>query len=132
MSTVLYVAGALAFLAGLVAIGFGSPASALDFGNTLIVAGTTAAVGGLITIALAAVTARLQHLTELMSAPLPPEHTETAPSPPSPPPPRFEPKPAPDAKPAPFEPRGPSTPPEFPAFGGAPPPMPIAGMAASA
>ena len=72
MSTVLYLAGVLALLAGLVAIGFGSPASALDFGNTLIAAGTGAAVGGLVTIALAAAVSRLQRIAELLAAPLPP------------------------------------------------------------
>ena len=74
MSTLLYVLGVLATLAGLVAIGFGTPASALDFGNTLIVAGTTAAVGGLITIGLAAAVGRLQRLADLLSNPLMHEH----------------------------------------------------------
>lgn len=115
MATILYVAGGLAFLAGLVATAFGSPASALDFGNTLIEAGVTGAVGGLITIALGAVVGRLQRIVDLLSAPLPHEHEQ-----PASPPPRFE------SRPAPFEPRGPSAPPEFPPFAAATPPGPPA------
>ena len=129
MSTLLYVLGVLATLAGLVAIGFGSPASALDFGNTLIAAGTTSAVGGLITIGLAAAIGRLQRIADLLSAP-PHEHAENLALPPSPAPPpkplrpeprpaRLEPKTA-ESSPAPFEPRGPSTPPEFPPFSSVP------------
>jgi hypothetical protein len=124
MSMLLYVLGVLAMLAGLVAIGFGSPASALDFGNTLIAAGTTGAIGGLITIGLAAAIGRLQRIADLLSNPLMDEHVvHPAPPPPPPPPPkppRIEPARArsewksADATPAPFEPRGPSTPPEFP------------------
>ena len=130
MSTLLYVLGVLATLAGLVAIGFGSPASALDFGNTLIAAGTTSAVGGLITIGLAAAIGRLQRIADLLSAPPPHEHAENLAPPPSiappPKPPRPEPRPArlepkaAELSPAPFEPRGPSTPPEFPPFSSVP------------
>jgi hypothetical protein len=126
MSSLLYVFGLLAALAGLLAIGFGSPASALDFGNTLIAAGTTAVMGGLITVGLAAVVGRLQRIADLLSGPLPQEHVDHPAPPPAPPRPprtdakplRSEPKPPPE--PAPFEPRGPSTPPEFPPFSSVP------------
>ena len=104
MSTVLYLAGVLALLAGLVAIGFGSPASALDFGNTLIAAGTGAAVGGLVTIALAAAVSRLQRIAELLAAPLPHDYHAPAaapsPAPPPAPPAKFEPKAPAETKPA--------------------------------
>jgi hypothetical protein len=124
MSILLYVLGVLAVLAGFVAIGFGSPASALDFGNTLIAAGTTAIMGGLVTIGLAAVIGRLQRIAEILADPLMHEHVvHPAPPPPAPPKPtrfegkpaRTEPRPA-EASAAPFEPRGPSIPPEFPPF----------------
>jgi hypothetical protein len=116
VASLLYAVGALVFLAGLVALGFGTPASALDFGNTLIIAGTTAGCGGLIVIALAAVTARLQRIADSMGGPLQADYGETThvpavtPAPPPPSPPPVEQK----SPPQPFEPRGPSVPPEFP------------------
>src|SRR3974390_1482909 len=116
MSTLLYVLGVLATLAGVVALGLGRPASALDFGNTLIAAGTTSAVGGLITIGLAAAIGRLQRIADFLSAPPPHEHAENLAPPPSiappPKPPRPEPRPArlepkaAEPSPVPFEPRG--------------------------
>jgi hypothetical protein len=111
MSALLYIAGAIAFLAGLAAIAFGIPSSALDFGNTLIVAGTSGAVGGLIVFGLGAVVSRLQRIAENIGIANAVEHIEPSVSaPPRPVPPRPEPR----AEPKPFEPRGPSTPPEFP------------------
>jgi hypothetical protein len=128
MSILLYVLGVLATLAGLVAIGFGTPASALDFGNTLIAAGATAAVGGLIIIAVGAAVSRLQRIADLLSAPLHAEYPAPPPPPPPPPkPPRTQARPgwseakaSSEPAPAPFEPRGPSTPPEFPPFSSVP------------
>lgn len=109
----LTVAGAIALVAGLAAIGFGIPSSSLDFGNTLIGAGTTAAVGGLIVIGLGVVVARLQRIADTIAVANVIEHIEPAmPEPPRPLPPRPEPR----AEVKPFEPRGPSTPPEFPPF----------------
>ena len=64
MATVFYVVGTVVLLAGLAAIGLGTPASALDFGNTLLMIGTTASVGGLLLIALGAVVAQLQRIAE--------------------------------------------------------------------
>ena len=50
MSVLLFGVGAFALFAGLVMVGFGIPINEFSFGNTLIIAGTTAAVGGLIII----------------------------------------------------------------------------------
>ena len=50
MSGLLYGVGAIAVVVGVVMVGFGIPVNEFSFGNTLIVAGTTAAVGGLIVI----------------------------------------------------------------------------------
>jgi hypothetical protein len=109
MAAALYIAGTITFVAGLAAIAFGTPSSALDFGNTLIVAGTTSAVGGLIVIGLGAVVSRLQRIADNIGVANAVEHIERpTPVPPQRPEPRVEPKP--------FEPRGPSTPPEFPPF----------------
>jgi hypothetical protein len=95
----------------LAAIGFGTPASALDFGNTLLVIGTTASVGGLLLIALGAVVAQLQRIAENLAFDVE-RHAQPAfrPAPPEP-----LPRPMPSAgMPEPFEPRGPAVPPEFP------------------
>ena len=66
MSGVLYGVGAIAFVLGVVTIGFGVPSSDFSFGNTLIVAGTTAAVGGLIIVALGVAVSRLEQLAEAL------------------------------------------------------------------
>jgi hypothetical protein len=46
---------------------FGIPVHEFSFGNTLIVAGTTAAVGGLIVIAIGVAVAQLQKIAELLA-----------------------------------------------------------------
>ncbi|WP_210209602.1 hypothetical protein [Undibacter mobilis] len=46
-------------------IGFGVPISEFSFGNTLIIAGTVAMVGGLIVLALGVVVRELQHLADV-------------------------------------------------------------------
>ncbi len=112
MSMLLYIAGGMAFLAGLAAIAFGSPASALDFGNTLIVAGATSAVGGLIVIGLGAVVSRLQRIADNLGIADAVDHIEPVVAAPR----SVQPRPEPRVEPKPFEPRGPSTPPEFPPF----------------
>ena len=48
MPALLYGIGAFTLFAGLLMIGFGIPINEFSFGNTLIGAGTTASVGGLI------------------------------------------------------------------------------------
>jgi hypothetical protein len=102
MSAVLYGIGGLAFVVGIVLAGFGIPVSEFSFGNTLIMAGATVAACGLIVVALAAVTAQLQHLNDMLgqgaAGQMAHEPSEIHPA----------------AEPHPFEPRGPAEPPEFP------------------
>jgi len=64
MSRVLFIVGGLTLIAGVGMIGFGIPINEFSFGNTLILAGTTAAVGGLIILGLGAVVAQLRQLAE--------------------------------------------------------------------
>ncbi len=64
MSVVLYVVGAIAVMIGVAMVGYGIPINEFSFGNTLIVAGTTAAVGGLIVGALGVAVAQLQRLMD--------------------------------------------------------------------
>jgi hypothetical protein len=63
MSVLLYIIGALAFAAGVITLGFGFSIE-LSFGNSLIVAGASAAVGGLIVFGLGAVVSQLQRIVE--------------------------------------------------------------------
>ncbi len=67
MSGLLFGAGAIAVLVGAAMIGVGVPVNEFSFGNTLIVAGATVAVGGLIIIGLGMVVAQLQRLTEALA-----------------------------------------------------------------
>jgi hypothetical protein len=82
MSGLLFGIGAVAFVVGAVMIGFGIPINEFSFGNTLIIAGITAAVGGLIVIGLGVVVAQLQRIAEALAT--------RAPSRPSRPPDMFE------------------------------------------
>jgi hypothetical protein len=68
MSIVLYVLGILSAGAGLAAIAFGIPVKEFSFGDTLIVAGTTGFVGGLIVIGLGAVVTYLSRVIEMLGA----------------------------------------------------------------
>jgi len=68
MSVLLFIVGAITLILGVGAIGFGIPINEFSFGNTLIVAGMTAAAGGLIVIALGAVVAQLHRLSETLAA----------------------------------------------------------------
>lgn len=68
MSVLLYVVGALAAIAGAAAILFGVPVKEFSFGDTLIVSGTVALIGGLIVVGLAAAVAQLQRLSEMVGA----------------------------------------------------------------
>ena len=65
MAIFLYVVGALAFLAGIVTTYFGISIE-LSFGNSLIIAGSTATVGGLILIGLGAAVGQLQRVTDAL------------------------------------------------------------------
>jgi hypothetical protein len=67
MSGMLYGVGAIAIVVGVVMVGFGIPVNEFSFGNTLIVAGTTVAVGGLIVIGLGVVVAQLQRIHEALA-----------------------------------------------------------------
>jgi len=67
MSVLLFVVGAIAVMAGVGMVGYGIPINEFSFGNTLIVAGTTAAVGGLIVIALGVVVGQLQRIGEMLA-----------------------------------------------------------------
>src|SRR5262249_57750949 len=58
--------GVLVTAAGATMIGFGIPINAFSFGNTLIVGGTTALVGGLILIAIAAAVRQLRRIADAL------------------------------------------------------------------
>ncbi len=64
MSILLYIASAIVVMAGAAMIGFGIPINEFSFGNTLIIAGTTTIVGGLIIFGLGAAVAQLQRVAE--------------------------------------------------------------------
>jgi hypothetical protein len=68
MSGLLFGVGAVAVVVGAVMIGFGIPINEFSFGNTLIISGTSTAVGGLIVIGLGMVVAKLKRLTEALAA----------------------------------------------------------------
>jgi hypothetical protein len=67
MSILLFVVGAVAFAIGVAMIGFGIPINEFSFGNTLIISGTVAAVGGLIVFALGIAVSQLQRLTDALA-----------------------------------------------------------------
>src|SRR5215470_14105261 len=67
MPALLYGIGAFTLFAGLLMIGFGVPINEFSFGNTLIMAGTTASVGGLIIIGLGVVAGQLRRVAETMA-----------------------------------------------------------------
>src|SRR5580704_7047918 len=66
MSVILFILGILLTGAGIVAIGFGIPINEFNLGNTLIVAGTTAAAAGLILIGLAAAVDQLSQIAKAL------------------------------------------------------------------
>src|SRR4051812_27152868 len=68
MSGILVAIGALTAVVGAALVGFGIPVKEFSFGNTLIQAGVTAVVGGLIIVALGFVVAQLHRLAEALSA----------------------------------------------------------------
>ncbi len=106
MSGLLFGVGAIAVMVGVAMVGFGIPINEFSFGNTLIGAGTTALVGGLIIIGLGAAVAQLQRIAELLATRAPirssrpldmfeaPAGARAAPAPgriPFPPKPKFDP-----------------------------------------
>jgi len=86
MPALLYGIGVLSLFSGLVMIGFGIPINEFSFGNTLISAGTTAAVGGLAIIGLGVVAGQVRRLAEAfvgqppsrLSEPIEPDATVAA------------------------------------------------------
>jgi hypothetical protein len=68
MSGILFAVGAITAVVGVAMVGFGIPVKEFSFGNTLIQAGVTAVVGGLIIVALGFVVAQLHRLAEAMAA----------------------------------------------------------------
>lgn len=72
MSILLFCVGTIAFLAGVAMAAYGLPVSEFSFGNTLISAGASTAVGGLIVIGLGAVVAKLNHISDSLSSQVPP------------------------------------------------------------
>ncbi|MBS0536921.1 MAG: hypothetical protein JSR72_22920 [Proteobacteria bacterium] len=69
MPILLYCVGAVAFAIGAAAIGYGIPINEFSFGNTLIISGAVAAMGGLVVLALGVVVSRVQQLTEALARP---------------------------------------------------------------
>jgi hypothetical protein len=67
MSVLLFVVGAIVAMLGVGMVGYGIPINEFSFGNTLIVAGTTATVGGLIVIAVGAAVSQLQRIAETLA-----------------------------------------------------------------
>lgn len=67
MSMVLLVLGVITAAAGAVMIGFGVPINEFSLGNTLIISGMTALVGGLVVIALSIATRQLMRIAALLN-----------------------------------------------------------------
>ncbi len=68
MSILLLVIGAIVVMVGVGMVAFGIPINEFSFGNTLIIAGTTAATGGLIVIGLGAAVGQLHRIAEMLAA----------------------------------------------------------------
>jgi hypothetical protein len=71
MSILLFATGALAFLVGVAMVGYGIPINEFSFGNTLIVAGTVAIVGGLVVAGLGAAVLYLQKIADALAGKAP-------------------------------------------------------------
>jgi hypothetical protein len=67
MSILLFGVGALAALAGVAMVGYGIPINEFSFGNTLIVSGTVAIVGGLLIAGLGAAVSYLQRIADALT-----------------------------------------------------------------
>src|SRR6188768_2102605 len=76
MTLVLMAVGLLVTAAGLLTIGFGIPINAFSLGNTLIISGTIAGVGGLILIGLAAVLGQLRRIGDRLKSKAPVQAAE--------------------------------------------------------
>jgi hypothetical protein len=72
MSVLLYLVGTIAVVAGAAMVAFGIPINEFSFGNTLIAAGVTTFMGGLVILGLGAVVAQLQRVVDaLVTRPAP-------------------------------------------------------------
>jgi len=67
MSVLLFVVGAIVTMMGVGMVGYGIPINEFSFGNTLIIAGTTATVGGLIIVGMGIAVAKLQRIAEMLA-----------------------------------------------------------------
>ncbi len=67
MSVVLFIIGVIAALLGAGMFAYGIPVKEFSFGNTLIIAGTTSAVGGLVIIAIGVAVGHLQRIGETLA-----------------------------------------------------------------
>ena len=67
MSFVLMVVGILATALGAILIGFGIPINEFSLGNTLILAGTVTAMGGLIVLAVSRAVSQLARIADLLA-----------------------------------------------------------------
>ena len=67
MSALLFFVGAIAVMMGVGMVGYGIPINEFSFGNTLIVAGTTAVVGGLIVIAIGVAVGQLRRINQALA-----------------------------------------------------------------
>jgi hypothetical protein len=68
MSVLLFIVGALAVVLGVGMVAYGVPVQEFSFGNTLIVAGTTLATGGLIMIAIGIAVRELRRIGEALAS----------------------------------------------------------------
>jgi hypothetical protein len=73
MSILLFGAGALAFVVGIAMVGYGVPINEFSFGNTLIISGTVAMVGGLIVVGLGAAVLYLRRVLDAVANQAPAE-----------------------------------------------------------
>ena len=67
MSFVLMIVGILAIALGAILIGFGIPINEFSLGNTLILAGTVVAAGGLVTFAVSRAVSQLARIADLLA-----------------------------------------------------------------
>lgn len=67
MSFILMMIGILAIALGAILIGFGIPINEFSLGNTLILAGTVTAMGGLVTFAVSRAVGQLSRIADLLA-----------------------------------------------------------------
>lgn len=78
MPLLLIIVGVIVAVLGLGAVVYGIPVKEFSFGNTLIVAGTTSIIGGIVIAAIGAMIRQLRHIAGLLVAhPLPDQPVES-------------------------------------------------------